>query len=114
MLIIKTNTPTQAIIHDIKQIEQACKEHDGLRGSVSLDYSLNIHPDMMSLFLLYEQEGLVSFLSMFVPGGEEAEISSRLSAFTEKRSRKTPTRCTAWSRREKSAIQTVLLLCLLT
>ena len=63
MQIIKTNTLTQDIIRDIKRVEQACKEHDGLRGSVSLDYSLNIHPDMMSLFLLYEQEELVSFLS---------------------------------------------------
>ena len=105
MRIIKTNGPDQATIHGIRRVEQACKKHDGLRGSVSLDYSLNIHPDMMSLFLLYEQEGLVSFLSMFVPGGEEAEISSRLSAFTEKRSRMILTRCTAWSRREKSAIQ---------
>ena len=105
MRIIKTNEPGQGIIRDIKRVEQACKEHDGLRGSVSLDYSLNIHPDMTSLFLLYEQEELVSFLSLFVPGGEEAEISSRLSAFIEKRSRRTPTRCTAWSRREKSAIQ---------
>ena len=76
MQIIKTNAPTQSIIHDIKRIEQACKEHDGLRGSVSLDYSLNIHPDMMSLFLLYEQEEPVSFLSLFVPGGEEAEVSA--------------------------------------
>ena len=76
MQIIKTNTPTQDIIQDIKRFEQACKEHDGLRGSISLDYSLNIHPDMMSLFLLYEQEELVSFLSTFVPTGEEAEISA--------------------------------------
>lgn len=74
--IIKTNTPIQDIIRDIKRIEQACKEHDGLRGSVSLDYSLNIHPDMMSLFLLYEQEEPVSFLSLFVPGGGEAEVSA--------------------------------------
>ena len=70
MQIIKTNTLTQDIIRDIKRVEQACKEHDGLRGSVSLDYSLNIHPDMMSLYLLYEQEEPVSFLSLFVPGGE--------------------------------------------
>ena len=76
MRIIKTNEPGQNIIRDIKWVEQACKEHDGLRGSVSLDYSLNIHPDMMSLFLLYEQEEPVSFLSLFVPGGEEAEISA--------------------------------------
>lgn len=76
MQIIKTNTPTQDIIHDIKRVEQACKEHDGLRGGISLDYSLNIYPDMTSLFLLYEQEELVSFLSMFVPTGEEAEISA--------------------------------------
>ena len=76
MQIIKTNIPTQSIIQDIKRIEQACIEHDGLRGSVSLDYSLNIHPDMTSLFLLYEQEEPVSFLSLFVPGGEEAEVSA--------------------------------------
>ena len=76
MRIIKTNAPTQSTIHDIKRIEQACKEYDGLRGSVSLDYSLNIHPDMMSLFLLYEQEEPVSFLSLFVPTGEEAEVSA--------------------------------------
>ena len=76
MRIIKTNGPDQATIHGIRRVERACKEHDGLRGSVSLDYSLNIHPDMLSLFLLYEQEELVSFLSMFVPTGEEAEISA--------------------------------------
>ena len=76
MQTIRTNIPTQSIIQDIKRIEQACKEHDGLRGSVSLDYALNTYPDMMSLFLLYEQEELVSFLSMFVPTGEEAEISA--------------------------------------
>ena len=76
MQIIKTNTPTQSIIHYIKRIEQACKEHDGLRGSISMDYSLNIYPDMMSLFLLYEQEELVSFLSLFVPTGQEAEVSA--------------------------------------
>ena len=76
MRIIKTNGPDQATIHGIRRVEQACKKHDGLRGSVSLDYSLNIYPDMMSLFLLYEQEELVSFLSLFVPGGDEAEISA--------------------------------------
>ena len=72
MRIIKTNEPGQNIIRDIKWVEQACKEHDGLRGSVSLDYTLNTDPDMMSLFLLYEQEEPVSFLSLFVPTGEEA------------------------------------------
>lgn len=76
MRIIKTNGPDQATIHGIRRVEQACKEHDGLRGSVSLDYSLNFYPDMMSLFLLYEQEEPVSFLSLFVPGGDEAEISA--------------------------------------
>ena len=76
MRIFKTNGPDQATIHGIRRVERACKEHDGLRGSVSLDYSLNIHPDMMSLFLLYEQEEPVSFLSLFVPGGEEVEVSA--------------------------------------
>ena len=76
MQIIKTNAPTQSIIHDIKRIEQACKEHDGLRGSVSLDYSLNIHLRDGNVIKVLRQEEPVSFLSLFVPGGEEAEVSA--------------------------------------
>ncbi len=60
----------------LRDVESACKSHDQLNGRVYLDTALNFDPGIKSKFLLYEDNKLVSFISLFVPTQEEAEVSA--------------------------------------
>ncbi len=76
LLIKKFSEPSVEIIKDIREVELICKEYDKLNGSLYLDTSLNFNSEIKSLYLLYENNQLVSLISMFIPTGEEAEISA--------------------------------------
>lgn len=76
MLIKKFGELSEEIIKEIREVELICQNHDKLNGSIFLDTSMNFYPEMKTLFLLYEDSRLVSFISTFVPTSEEAEISA--------------------------------------
>ncbi len=76
MDISKMNTPDQEVLKEVRMVHSVCSEHDGLKGNLSLDTSINFNPDIPCLFLLYQDGILVSFISMFIPTPAEAEISA--------------------------------------
>lgn len=74
-MIIKTiKALDKKTIAEIRQAEQACNEHDGLKGSIHLDTSFNFTDQISSVFIGYEDTRIVSVLSMFIPAIEEAEV----------------------------------------
>lgn len=75
MIIKEFSKASEEAIKEIKQLESICKKHDKLAGDIFLDSSLNFKPDIKSLFLLYEDNKLISLLLMFIPTQSEAEIS---------------------------------------
>jgi ribosomal protein S18 acetylase RimI-like enzyme len=76
-LIIKVlNKPNKEITKQIKEVELICKAYDRTNGNIYLDSSLNFYPEIKSLFLLYEDNKLISLLSIFMPMANEAEISA--------------------------------------
>ncbi|MDF2610815.1 MAG: acetyltransferase [Lachnospiraceae bacterium] len=76
MSIIAYCKVKEEIISQIREIDKQCKKHDKLHGSICLDTSLNIDQGMNSIFLYYEEDRLVSVLSVFMPSAEEAEITA--------------------------------------
>ena len=60
----------------IRELEQVCLTHDGLLGTVFLSNEINFSREVDSFYLLYDGERLVSFLSLFIPTKEQAEISA--------------------------------------
>ena len=75
MIIKEFRKASEGEIKEIRHIETICKKHDKLTGDIFLDSSLNFNPNIKSLFLLYEDNKLISLLIMFIPGQDEAEIS---------------------------------------
>jgi len=65
-----------AVLDRVRELEGKCRDFDKTKGSISLDSSLNVYPDMNCLFLLYEGETLLSVLTIFMPTAEFAEISA--------------------------------------
>jgi len=76
MIIKELVKASEEVIKEIRQLEIACKDYDKLTGDIFLDSSLNFNPYMKNIFLLYEDDKLVSLLTMFIPTQTEAEISS--------------------------------------
>ncbi|MDR3587661.1 MAG: GNAT family N-acetyltransferase [Desulfosporosinus sp.] len=79
MIIKSYNRLSEKTINEVIILEEGCKEHDNLQGSVFLDTSLNFNHHIKSIFLLYENDNLISMLSMFIPTQQEAEVSAYTS-----------------------------------
>lgn len=75
MIIKEISKVSEELMQEIRQLEAICKKHDNLRQDIFLDSSLNFNRDIKSLFLLYEDNKLISVLFMFIPTSDEAEIS---------------------------------------
>ena len=76
MIIKSYISLSEQAINEVLNLEDVCKKHDNLKGSVFLDTSLNFNHQIKSIFLLYENGELISMLSMFIPTQQEAEISA--------------------------------------
>jgi len=63
-------------IEDIKNLEGICQRYDKTKGSAFLSNEINFNKEVNCFFLLYEEETLVSFISMFIPTSKEAEVSA--------------------------------------
>lgn len=66
----------EEIIKQIREVEIICKDYDKTTGSICIDASLNFYPEIKTLFLLYEDNKLISLISIFIPTASEAEISA--------------------------------------
>jgi ribosomal protein S18 acetylase RimI-like enzyme len=76
-LTIKVLSKTsKEVTKQIREVEIICKIYDKTSGNIFLDKSLNSDPEMKSLFLFYEDNKLMSLLSIFMPTEKEAEISA--------------------------------------
>lgn len=76
MIIKQTNRPNKDLIKDIKKLQTVCRKHDELEGGVFLDNSMNFNSDMNNIFVYYNDNKLVSYISLFAPTKNEAEISA--------------------------------------
>ena len=76
MIIKSYISLSEKAINEVLNLEDVCKRQDNLKGSVFLDTSLNFNHHIKSIFLLYENDELISMLSMFIPTQQEAEISA--------------------------------------
>lgn len=76
MIIKELNKFDENTIREIRELITLCDNHDGGKGMMCLDTSLNFNHEMNTIFLSYEKDKLVSALTLFVPGNREAEVSA--------------------------------------
>ncbi|MBQ9764862.1 MAG: GNAT family N-acetyltransferase [Lachnospiraceae bacterium] len=73
--IIKTDTLDAKQLLAVKELEALCRKNENLTGSLFLSSELNEYPNFPCFMLLYENNFLSAFLSVFIPAEDEAEIS---------------------------------------
>lgn len=71
--LLKLNTKQ---IKDVETLVQECLKEDGLERTLYLDNDINYYVNLRSFFLLYEEDRLVSVLTIFAPTYEEAELTA--------------------------------------
>ncbi|MDF2591433.1 MAG: acetyltransferase [Clostridia bacterium] len=76
MIIKEYNKLNGDTISEIKRLVSACNDHDGLNGMMELDTSCNVNKEMKTVFMMYDDNKLVSALTLFVPGKKEGEVSA--------------------------------------
>jgi ribosomal protein S18 acetylase RimI-like enzyme len=59
----------------LKELIEACSEHDGHKTAIDIDASLNAVQDMHCVYT-YEEGGLKALLSLFAPGRDEIEVNA--------------------------------------
>jgi len=67
---------SENVVNEVHYLEQICKKHDNLKGSIFVDTTMNFNQQMNSIFLMYDGNQLISLLTMFVPTQNEAEITA--------------------------------------
>lgn len=72
---VRTNVLSEEQTASVLALEETCRLNDGLKGTVFLSHELNFNKDINSFYLLYDEDKLVSFLSLFIPTQKEAEVS---------------------------------------
>ena len=75
MNIVKTNILSDRELSAVKELEALCRSHDKLSGSLFLSPELNYDESLPCFLLLYEDDSLSAFLSIFMPSEDEAQIS---------------------------------------
>jgi ribosomal protein S18 acetylase RimI-like enzyme len=76
LLVKELNQVNSDIVKEINELVEQCNNYDGIEGIIELDKSINFNQEMNTVFMAYEDNKLVSVLSLFVPGCEEAEVSA--------------------------------------
>jgi ribosomal protein S18 acetylase RimI-like enzyme len=76
LLIKELNRVNSDVAKEINELVEQCNNYDGIEGIIELDKSINFSQEMNTIFMAYEDNKLVSVLSLFVPGCEEAEVSA--------------------------------------
>ncbi len=73
---LQLNQLSREQVEQIRNLELACQQKDGLKGTVFLSNEINFSAEIDSFYLLYDGNTLVSFLSMFIPTRDVSEISA--------------------------------------
>jgi ribosomal protein S18 acetylase RimI-like enzyme len=76
LVIKELNRVSDDAAKEISELVEQCNNYDGIEGIIELDKSINFNQEMNTIFMAYEDNKLVSILSLFVPGREEAEVSA--------------------------------------
>lgn len=76
MLIKSLKRIDAAAEKEVREVYLCCREYENLKSNIFLETELNFNQEMNSLFLLYDENKLVSFISMFMPRSYEAEITA--------------------------------------
>ena len=76
MILKELKEYNNKVVNEVHHLEQICKKHDNLTGSIFVDTTMNFNQEMKSIFLLYDGKQLISMLTMFVPTHQEAEITA--------------------------------------
>ncbi|MGL5085787.1 MAG: GNAT family N-acetyltransferase [Clostridium sp.] len=76
MIIKQTNRANKDLVKEIKKLQTVCRKHDELEGGVFLDSSMNFNSDMNNIYAYYKDNKLVSYISLFAPTKNEAEVSA--------------------------------------
>ena len=76
LLIKEFNKLNDEVISEIRELVSACNNHDGLNGMMELNTSFNLNKEMKTVFMMYDDNKLVSALTLFVPGDKEGEVSA--------------------------------------
>lgn len=74
MEIIQTNKLTSKQFQDAKALIELCRLTDGTRGINFLENDTNAIADFPAFYLMYQENILVSVLSVFLPNEKECEI----------------------------------------
>lgn len=74
MKIQKRTRIDEQLTEQLAELELKCNLYDDIESSACIDMSLNYYKDMNSMFLLYEDDILVSFITIFAPLKHEMEI----------------------------------------
>ncbi len=66
--------PDTLLVEQLRVLEAKCNAHDKTQSTTCVDLRMNYYEDMNSIFLIYEKDRLVSFVSVFAPLKHEMEI----------------------------------------
>ena len=72
--IEKKIMPDTLLVEQLRALESKCNAYDKIQSSACIDVSMNYYEDMNSIFLMYEEDKLISFISVFAPLKHEIEI----------------------------------------
>jgi len=74
-LKIKKNVSVDShLMEELKNLEAKCSDYDKIQSSACIDVSMNYYKDMNSVFMIYDEDKLISFISIFAPLKHEIEV----------------------------------------
>ena len=66
--------PELPVVQQVRELERVCQAHDGLKGSLFLDPTMNFSAEAPCLFVAYEEGQLIGEMTFLCPSLEEAEL----------------------------------------
>lgn len=76
MIIKELNYLDEKLMKEIKDLVEVCRKFDALKEEIYLSNELNFNKEIKYVFVLYEDNKLVSVLSVFIPTELEGEFSA--------------------------------------
>jgi ribosomal protein S18 acetylase RimI-like enzyme len=76
VIIKELSKLNEDLTKEIKDLVSKCNNYDGLNGMIEIDTSFSINKEMKTIFMMYDDNKLVSALTLFVPGSKEGEVSA--------------------------------------
>jgi ribosomal protein S18 acetylase RimI-like enzyme len=75
MIVQKMNILDAGTQNQIEEMVGICNQHDGTRGKIKLDNSVQYYPEMNNLFVAYEDEKMVCVIKLFSVFKKSVELS---------------------------------------